>query len=51
MTKKSDSKWLSLATVPILGQPPSVPPNEVINAPKGSENNMPRLMKRQIDPV
>ena len=21
MTKKSDSKWLSLATVPILGQP------------------------------
>ena len=23
MTKKSDSKWLSLATAPILGQPPS----------------------------
>jgi len=22
MIKKSDSKWLSLATVPILGQPP-----------------------------
>ena len=22
MTKKSDSKWLSLATAPILGQPP-----------------------------
>jgi hypothetical protein len=24
MTKKSDSKWLSLATAPILGQPPSI---------------------------
>jgi len=23
MTQKSDSKWLSLATAPILGQPPS----------------------------
>ena len=23
MIEKSDSKWLSLATVPILGQPPS----------------------------
>jgi hypothetical protein len=26
MTKKSDSKWLSLATVPILGQPPGARP-------------------------
>ena len=24
MIEKSDSKWLSLATAPILGQPPSI---------------------------